>query len=367
MAATYTATTCFLHDDHHFVFKRHNSRGITYFRLSSGTINRLWKMRHRDYTVGWICALPIEMAVAVGMLDERHNALPQNAHDNNNYTLGRIGPHNVAVACLPTGVMGVTSAAIVANQMLSTFTSLRFGLMVGIGGGVPSLEHDIRLGDVAVSKPEGTSGGVIQYDYGKTVQEGRFTRMGSLNRPPDVLLSALASIQAKHILEDDSAKHLSEMIARYPKLRATCTYQGSENDHLFEAEYDHPPGLPTCAKCDPSRVVQRLERMDDGPVIHYGLIASGNQVMRDGVTRERLRKELKVLCFEMEAAGLMDRFPCLVIRGICDYADSHKDKRWQPHAAATAAAYAKEFLCMIPGAQVTHASSVGESAAGVGK
>jgi len=88
------------------------------------------------------------------------------------------------------------------------------------------------------------------------------------------------------------------------------------------------------------------------PAIHYGLIASGDQVMRHGATRDRLRKELDVLCFEMEAAGLMDSFPCLVIRGICDYADSHKNKRWQSYAAATAAAYAKELLRTIPGNHV---------------
>jgi hypothetical protein len=66
--------------------------------------------------------------------------------------------------------------------------------------------------------------------------------------------------------------------------------------------------------------------------------------MRDGVTREKLRKELNILCFEMEAAGLMDNFPCLVVRGISDYADTHKNKQWQDYAAATAAAYAKELL-----------------------
>ena len=66
--------------------------------------------------------------------------------------------------------------------------------------------------------------------------------------------------------------------------------------------------------------------------------------MRHGATRDRLRRELDVLCFEMEAAGLMDSFLCLVIRGGCHYADSHKNKRWQAYAAATAAAYAKGLL-----------------------
>jgi nucleoside phosphorylase len=127
-------------------------------------------MDHSAYTVGWICALPIEMAVAVGMLDERHSGLPQDSRDHNTYTLGKIGPHHVVIACLPAGVPGVTSAARVAEQMRWSFTSLRFGLMVGIGGGVPSDKQDIRLGDVVVSKPMNSSEGVIQYDFGKTVQ-----------------------------------------------------------------------------------------------------------------------------------------------------------------------------------------------------
>ena len=70
--------------------------------------------------------------------------------------------------------------------------------------------------------------------------------------------------------------------------------------------------------------------------------------MKDGLTRDKAAAELKVLCFEMEAAGLMNDFPCLVIRGICDYSDSHKHKNWQRRAAAVAAAYAKELLCLIP-------------------
>jgi nucleoside phosphorylase len=73
-----------------------------------------------------------------------------------------------------------------------------------------------------------------------------------------------------------------------------------------------------------------------------------NQVMRHGHTRDRLGRELHVLCFEMEAAGLINKFPCLVIRDICNYSDLHKNKRWQSYAAATAASYAKELLHTIP-------------------
>jgi nucleoside phosphorylase len=306
-------------------------------------------MKHEDYKVGWICALPTEMAAAVCMLDERHETLPQQATDENIYTLGRIGPHNVVIACLPAGVTGVTSAARVADQMRMTFTSLRFGLMVGVGGGVPSERHDIRLGDVVVSKPGDTLGGVIQYDFGKTVQEGRFVRTGSLNRPPDVLLNAVSSLQARHMYEESQIlKNMADSVARYPLRKQACTYLGTRSDQWYRWQYDHPSGEVSCDQCDINELVGREPRGSDSPRVHYGLIASGNQVIRDGKTRERLRKDLNVLCFEMEAAGLMDRFPCLVVRGICDYADSHKNKQWQDYAAATAAAYAKELLSVIP-------------------
>lgn len=303
------------------------------------------EMKHEDYKVGWICALPTELAAAACMLDEHHDALPQPATDDNNYTLGQIGPHNVAIAGLPAGVTGVTSAARVAEQMRTSFPSMRFGLMVGIGGGVPSDDHDIRLGDVVVSKPGDTSGGVIQYDFGKTVKECRFVRTGSLNRPPDVLLNAVTSLQARHMYETSRIPRiLSDSTARFPLRKPACSYPGASSDHLYQWKYDHVQQQPTCAQCDSSQLASRPPRPSNDPVMHYGLIASGNQVMRDGVTRERLRKELNILCFEMEAAGIMDNFPCLVVRGICDYADTHKNKQWQDYAAATAAAYAKELL-----------------------
>lgn len=306
-------------------------------------------MRHEDYTIGWICALPIEMAAAVGMLDEDHDTLPQNPRDNNSYTLGRIGDHNVVIVCLPAGIMGTTSAALVATQMLITFRGLRFGLMVGIGGGVPSKEHDIRLGDVVVSTPTRVFGGVIQYDIRKVAVDGRFMRTGSLAKPPDVLLGALAKLRAKQIVDGTKlANHISKTMTRYPRMAAQYAHPGIAHDSLYEADYDHVVGDATCSHCDISRRIVREPRSSLYPAIHYGLIASGNMIMKDGSTRDKLGQELGVLCVEMEAAGLMDSFPCLVIRGICDYADSHKNKRWQHYAAMTAAAYTKELVYTVP-------------------
>ena len=302
-----------------------------------------------DYTVGWICALPCEMAAAKAMLDDIHRNLPTRPNDNNTYVLGNIYGHNVVVACLPSGVYGSNPAAAVATQMLSTFESIRFGLMIGIGGGVPTREVDIRLGDVVISKPTGSFGGVVQYDFGKTIEEGRFRHTGSLNKPPAALLTAISQLQADHMMKPGLiSNYLLEMVARYPAMSSKFTYRGSACDQLFEADYDHPDISSTCQSCDTARVINRPIRAQTDPMIHYGIIASGNQVMRHGVTRDQLGKEFGVLCFEMEAAGLMDNFPCLVIRGVCDYADSHKNKQWQEYAAATAAAYSKELLSIIP-------------------
>ncbi|KAI9933784.1 hypothetical protein MW887_004856 [Aspergillus wentii] len=133
------------------------------------------------------------------------------------------------------------------------------------------------------------------------------------------------------------------------------THRGPESDCLFEAHYDHPESARTCDGCDHDRLVSRQPRVSNDPHIHYGLIASSNKVMKHGQTRDSYARKYGILCFEMEAAGLMDRFPCLVIRGICDYADSHKSKQWQEYAAATAAAYAKELLSVIP-ISITRAS-----------
>ncbi|OCL02639.1 putative kinesin [Glonium stellatum] len=307
----------------------------------------------KNYSVGWVCALPIELAAAKMMLDEEHEPSSQDA---NLYTLGRIGKHNVVIACLPAGQMGTNSAAIVAAQMKSTFKSIRFGLMVGIGGGVPGAEADIRLGDVVVSQPYNGHGGVIQYDFGKTTPSG-LQRAGFLNAPPAILLNAVQEIRANHSI---ARTGLPESISRL-SYKPVFARDSAGSDVLFEASYDHAGG-PTCVLCSGDRRVNRQPRKGQDIVIHYGTIASGNQIIRDGITRDRVSLELGgVLCFEMEAAGLMNRFPCLVIRGICDYADSHKNKKWQAYAAGTAAAYAKEILSVIPPANVVITSPVDET------
>ncbi|EEH37856.2 ankyrin repeat domain-containing protein [Paracoccidioides lutzii Pb01] len=299
-------------------------------------------LSHLDYTIAWICALPLELAGAELMLDERHPDLPTSQNDDNTYILGRICPRNVVILCLPSGIYGTTAATALVTQMRSSFGAICFGLMVGIGEGVPCKGFDIRLGDIVVSKPTREFGGVIQYDYGKTIQDGRFERLGLLNKPPPVLLTAVARLQAAHKLKPSQIPTiLSEIADSNPFLSHILEHPG-ENvaDLLFESDYEHCEALNTCHDCDSSRLVKRIPRDGQIPVIHYGLIASGNQVMKHGRTRDKLAKR-GVLCFEMEAAGLMDK--------------------WQEYAAAIAAAYAKELLSVIHAVQVVDEPTVGSS------
>lgn len=146
---------------------------------------------------------------------------------------------------------------------------------------------------------------------------------------------------------------INSILEKKPRLRQEYERPDPSSDKLYQAEFTHSPNNEaSCAVVcgdDSSNLITRRKRteMEDNPEIYYGLIASGNQLMKDALVRDTLAKEKDVLCFEMEAAGLINHFPCLVIRGICDYSDSHKNKEWQGYAAMSAAAYAKDLLCRI--------------------
>jgi nucleoside phosphorylase len=304
------------------------------------------------YTVGWICALPIEMAAAKGMMDEEHGdpQTPPQQADQNTYILGCIGKFKVVVACLPKDEIGSSSAAAVARDMLHTFRNVRVGLIVGIGAGIPDYEsdevRDIRLGDVVISSDK-ENGGVVVYDFGKRLVDGSFKCMYTLDRPPRPLRTAISLLEAEHQTRVSRIRqYINQMLEKYPYMRKKgFTYPCSSADQLFRADYRHESGR-SCAKCDRAKLIDRepAERADTDPVIHYGVIATGSAVVKHAPTREDIRLKHRAICLEMEAAGLMNHFPCVVIRGISDYADSHKNDKWQAYAAAVAAACAKELL-----------------------
>lgn len=309
-----------------------------------------------DYTVGWVCAITTEHVAAQAFLDEQHEA-PQyvSPNDNNNYALGRIGKHNIVIAVMPHGEYGISSAASVARDMLHSFPNIRIGLLVGIGSGVPSKKHDIRLGDVVVSTPSNRESGVFQYDFGKTIQDRSFCTTGFLNQPPAILRTAIGGLKSQYELEGHHIQDaIDSVFAKFPKLKRKYKRPDFETDRLYHSTVIHRLGDErscdvSCGNSPPELIVRSLQdSSEDIPAIHYGLIASANELMRDAEIRDKLAMDKDVLCFEMGAAGLMNHFPCLVIRGICDYADTHGNTEWQGYAAMAAAAYTKDLLCRIP-------------------
>ncbi|OPB36242.1 wd40 protein [Trichoderma guizhouense] len=308
-------------------------------------------MADRDlYTVGWICAIHTELVAALAFLDEEHDPPEElDPNDYNNYKLGKISNHYVAIACLPAGEHGIAAAAGAATNLLRSFPNIRFGLMVGTGGGAPTRYHDIRLGDVVVSSPGDGKGGVFQYDFGKTMQGQAFVETGFLDQPPSLLRAAVTGLRADYELHGHTlTEEVNKAIQKKPRLKKTYS-RPQTGDILYKPAYTHISGpWEACEACDddPANCIPRRPRdeNDDDPIIHYGLIASANQHMENAIIRDKLAMEKDILCFEMEAAGLMNHFPCLIIRGICDYADTHRNDKWKGYASMIAAAYARDLI-----------------------
>ncbi|RHZ63468.1 uncharacterized protein CDV56_109136 [Aspergillus thermomutatus] len=247
------------------------------------------KLTPEDYRLAWICPLGVEQTTALKMLDNVHQPLDlQPTLDQNVYTLGDIAGHNVIVTGLASP--GNIPTVRTVSWMKMTFPNLSFGLVVGIGGGVPRMTDAgmIRLGDIVVSKPTDQYPGVVQYGHGKQERD-YFKPTGALPPPPPLV-----------------------------------------NKAQIETEND------------------------DGYVtIHRGTIASGDVVVKDALTRDQLAGKFGAYCFETEAAGALAELGCIVIRGISDYCDSHKNNKWHGYAAATAAAYAREIFFNMPTYEVT--------------
>ncbi|KAM0489493.1 hypothetical protein ACHAP8_012518 [Fusarium lateritium] len=312
-----------------------------------------------DITVAIFCALPKE-AVAVRLVfDERFDCDVAPGQQLYVYSYGRVGEHNI-VLTVPHQ-MGTVKASQCAAVVAQQFPNIRLALLIGIGGGIPGADADIRLGDVAVSIPQDNHPGVIEYDYGKYTQNGEFVLKGSLDKPAPILISADMSLQMDE-MEDEFP--MDEMLQRVTQNRH---FSRPSRDVLFADTFHHAGGK-NCSACDNSNQKQIVNRehRDRDVVIHRGLILSGGGVIKNPEDRDRLRRGNKqAICYEMEAAGIMDQIPCLVIRGICDYSDTHKSDEWHHYAAAVAAAYGGAILMKIRGDQLRQTSTMKDMMSGM--
>ncbi|KAL2201170.1 nucleoside phosphorylase domain-containing protein [Corynascus similis CBS 632.67] len=339
------------------------------------------------FEVAIICALPIEYNAVSLLFDEfwdhegdKYGKAPG---DPNHYTTGRVGKYNVVLALLPH--MGKVDAASAAASMRLSYRALKLALLVGVCGGVPLGKNgEVLLGDVIISKS------IVRYDFGRQYPD-KFVRKDTINdnlgRPNKEIRSLIAWFETDpgiETLERRTAAFLQQLQAKAAKSRRIgkdkYRYPGAARDQLFRADYRHKHHIaatclchdclddphPVCDAaldshcdelgCDEKQLVIRdcleekrqLEREDStlaqAPTLHVGAVASGDMVIKSAAFRDKIAAEENVIAFEMEGAGIWDEVPCIVVKGVCDYADSHKHKGWQNFAAATAASAAKAIL-----------------------
>ncbi|RKK08012.1 hypothetical protein BFJ68_g3461 [Fusarium oxysporum] len=304
----------------------------------------------RGFEIAIICALTLE-ADAIEALFDHHwedDGLPfdKEPGDPNAYSIGMIGRFNVVLAYMPG--IGKVNAATMAANCGKSFPSIKLALVVGICGIVPfgPAKDERILGDVIISN------GVIQYDFGRRRPEDfirKDTLLDVLGRPNLEIRGVLAKLKALRYRRRLTAKIECYLEILQQDQDLCAEYPGTTEDRLFEASYRHADNQRSCKQvgCNGELVSRsRLSTIDVPlrPAIHFGLIASGDTVMQSGEDRDRLASTEDVIAFEMEGAGVWDSFPCIIIKGGCDYADSHKSKVWQRYAAATAVACAKAFL-----------------------
>jgi nucleoside phosphorylase len=342
----------------------------------------------QDFKVAIICALPLECDAVKAAFDDRWENVSYGKapKDGNRYSFGSIGEIHIVLVHMPG--MGKIRASSAATYCQMSFMNIQLCLIVGICGGLPlnTKRGCITLGDVVISR------GLVQYDLGRQYSDRLEITEDNRFRPDDSLLSLLNQLEGLHDrghLQDATARHLEGLgkgilggKARYPAPPA--------GDWLFKADYRHrhreDVGCEICRncrsmtdsvckkaeetscvelRCNEASVIRRggaetpitwvrdqgstniVIKSPRRPVVHLGWFASGDKVMKSGEERDRIaQNEKDIIAFEMEGAGAWSKFPgrCLVIKGVCDYADTHKNKDFQRYAAATAAACTKAFL-----------------------
>jgi nucleoside phosphorylase len=329
-----------------------------------------------SYHVAWICAVAdLELLPAVLMLDEQ-NERPDDIDtefDANTYKFGTMAGHNVVLATCRQGMTGNINMGNITGPLLMTFPSIRMTLLVGIGGGVPQPNtfsdpiNDLRLGDVVVGWPTSAStmGAVVYHEFGRSKVDG-FEILGSLDKPHNVLLNAVPFLKLEHDLGQTTFHEHMAKLQSNPRLGSRFKHPGLEHDLLFEPTYKHIGDYNSkCAGCDTDKLVRREPRNKSDKdifIYHQGRIATGNSVIMDGEKRDSISERCGgALCVEMEAAGVEANGRVLVIRGISDYADSHKSDVWRSYAAAKAVAFARELLGRIPARDVKEKMAAGQS------
>ncbi|VUC27366.1 unnamed protein product [Clonostachys rosea] len=342
----------------------------------------------RDIRVAIICALPLEYDAVRDSFDEIWNDFDSSGvpGDPNHYVVGSFGETPVVLTLLPG--MGKAAAASASASLLSSYINLQCVFLVGICGAVPEVDgSEIILGDVIIAKS------IMPFDFGRqypdTFRPKQAVQDVSVMLPKEIrVLNAFIETRAgREELADKAAQTMCRLQDSDDRGKR-YTYPGQEQDNLFAPSYRHKhqkPGVcntcdaclgftdPVCPQalglscadlgCSTEKIVTR-SRFCAATVpsvgIHVGTIASADTVMKSGHHRDEIASAYRVIGFEMEGAGVSGQIPCMIIKGVSDYADSHKSKGWQQYASATAASTAKTIIMNYFHAQESNTSETSQ-------
>jgi nucleoside phosphorylase len=321
------------------------------------------------YTVGWICKEPRSMSIALTMLDNRHYQLPVPRNDDYLYTLGTIGSSKVVIICPKKPISGTSLLESLLTHLQREFNGIKYYFITGVAGGIPP---DVRLGDVVISTPPNhiQIPDLSQRDLHAPILPDWTTR--SAAEFPRSLLAALRKVEVQH---GQFGLRITEHIDKAKNALSTngLIYLKSDRleDLLFNSAYDHVdsttnsiadissrPGAEQglerpCGSCDMLQCIHRLPRERH---VYCGTTISSDKVFWAALERDSLRTRLgrdiwfpDAICLETDATGFMGKLPYLLVHGISDYADSHKNASWMDHATAAAAACVRELLMPLRG------------------
>lgn len=359
-----------------------------------------------DFRVAILCALPVEADAVQHTFDTFFSDRGKAPGDSNSYTCGTISKYNVVLVHMPG--IGPTIASAVVTNLYHTFPAIKLSIVAGICGGVPRPSYqrpqqhdsdaansasqsslanqgDVFLGDLVVSTA------VVQYDFGRQTPAGLTRRRG-----PEDLEGALSPEMRTFLTRVQSGHHLEKLRHElHQTMRCindkdpSSTYPSRVPDCLYQPQYLHKHHKETkgyqCTICNSGDVSicdealrtscqvlgcsetetvhrGRLNREPGSefetttssgqlhqPGIHFGTVGSGSAVIRSGRHRDSVAELDDIIAFEMEGAGVWSCVPsALVIKGVADYADSHKNKSWHVYAASVAAAGVKSLLNAWP-------------------
>jgi nucleoside phosphorylase len=344
--------------------------------------------RREEFEVAIFCAMATEYDAVTLLVDDlyENGRFYKAPGDKNLYKLGRMGDVNIVLLRLAEA--GKRYAGTAAANLRTSYPELKMLVLTGVCGGVPSTAEgqELLLGDVVISKS------IVEYDNGKQYTDAFVIKKGiedSLGRPTKPVRNLIALLEVEHWhikLESQAACYLEQLQAKASlrqresssNRKSSYNYPGTASDRLYESSYLHKHQLSTphaCAECHDSICVAsrslscgevgcsdthtiprlRLEskralehrgliNKAQAPAVVFGCYGSADTVMRSEQERDRLAREHNIVAIEMEGAGLWEELPCIIVKGVSDYADGHKDDTWQPFAAATAAAVTKALL-----------------------